>query len=41
MTKCSKIQVTFFVYYGGSSNGRTADSGSAYRSSNLCPPAKE
>ncbi len=24
---------------GGSSNGRTADSGSAYRGSNPCPPA--
>ena len=28
-------------FLGGSSNGRTADSGSAYRGSNPCPPAIE
>lgn len=28
-----------FCGNGGSSNGRTADSGSAYRGSNPCPPA--
>ncbi len=27
-------------YLGGSSNGRTADSGSAYQGSNPCPPAE-